>query len=83
MKSKNIEVTQWLLLPWISSVGDHRTWIVEVSLRSMLGPNLLRIQRSVGRRLVTTNYKSLCSNNAIVRRKFDEHKVVYRMFQLI
>ena len=44
MKSKNIEVTQWLLLPWISSVGDHRTWIVEVSLRSMLGPYLLRIQ---------------------------------------
>ena len=24
MKSKNIEVTQLLLLPWLSSVGDHR-----------------------------------------------------------
>ena len=69
MKTKNIEVTQWLLLPWISSVGDHRTWVVELTLRSMLGPNLLRIQRSVGRRLVTTNYKALRSNNAVVKRK--------------
>ena len=56
-KTKNLEVTQWLLLPWIASVGDHRTWIVELSLRSMLGPNLLRIQKSIGRRLVTKNYK--------------------------
>ena len=79
MKTKNLEVTQWLMLPWMSSVGDHRTWIVELTLRSMFGPNLLRIQRSVGRRLVTKNYRALCNNNAIVRKKYQEHNVVQRL----
>ena len=44
MKSKNVGITQWLLLPWMESVGDHRTWIVETTLRSMLGPNLMKVQ---------------------------------------
>ena len=83
MISESVEVTQWLLLPWISSVGDHRTWIVEITLRSMLGPNLMKVQKSIARRLVTTNYKALRNNNAIVRKKYDEHKIVQRLRNLI
>ena len=76
IKSKNLEVTQLLLLPWISSVGDHRSWIVEFTTRSMLGPYLLCVQKTLGRRLVTTNYKSLMKNNAIVKVKFEKHKIL-------
>lgn len=42
MKLKNIEVTQLLLLPWSTSVGDHRSWIVEFTTWLMLGPHLIK-----------------------------------------
>ena len=83
MKSKNIEITQWLLLPWMESVGDHRTWIVEITLRSMPGPNLMKVQRSIACRLVTTNYKALRNNNIIVKRMYGEHGIVSKLKNLI
>ena len=83
MKSKNIEVTQLMLLPWCTSVGDHRSWIVEITTRSMLRPHLIKTQRTVGRRLVTTNYKALTKNNAIVKVKFEEHCIIPRLTHLI
>ena len=54
-KSKGVELTQLLMLPHIDSVGDHRSWVVELTPRSVLGPNLLKTQRSIGRRLITSN----------------------------
>ena len=78
-KSSNLEVTQLTMLPFISSVGDHMSWIVELTTRSMLGPNLLKTQRSIGRRLVTTNERSVQENNRIVRELFAKHKITDRL----
>lgn len=36
-KSKRLEVTQLLILPHFCSVGDHRSWIVELTTRSFAG----------------------------------------------
>ena len=54
--TNNLEITQLLQLPHISSIGDHKTWIVEITTRSMMGCNLLKIQRTVGRRMTMSNY---------------------------
>ena len=78
-KSNNLEVTQLTMLPFISSVGDHMSWIVELTTRSMLGPNLLKTQRSIGRRLVTSNERAVEENNRIIRELFAKHKVVERL----
>ena len=75
-KSKGLEVTQLLILPHFCSVGDHRSWVVELTTCSVLGPCRLRIQRTPGRRLVTKNYKALTRYNSIARSKFDEHNIV-------
>ena len=42
-KSKGLEVIQLLILPHFCSVGDHRSWVVELTTRSVLGPCRLRI----------------------------------------
>jgi len=72
--AKRLEVTQLLMLPHFCSVGNHRSWIVELTTRSVLGP--CNSQRTPGRILVTTNHKALCSYSAIVRKKFNEHKII-------
>lgn len=83
MKTKNVEITQWPMLPWIESVGDHRTWVVEITLRSMLGPNLMKVQRSIARRLVTTNYMALRNNNIMLKKMYEEHGIVGKLKNLI
>ena len=58
-KTRNLEVTQLVMLPFTERVGDHRSWIIEFTTRSLLGPNLMKIQRTVARRLVMANKKSV------------------------
>ena len=64
----NLEVTQLLQLPHMSSIGDHKTWIVEVTMRSLLGCNLLKIQRTVGRRLIMSNHDTVKEYNRLVNK---------------
>ena len=47
-KTRNLEVTQLVMLPFIESVGDHRSWIIEFTTRSMLGPNLMKVSEVSG-----------------------------------
>ena len=81
--TRNLEVTQLLMLPFIESVGGHRSWIIEFTTRSLLGPNLMKVQRSVARRLVMANKKSVERYNEIVQRLFEEHNVMPRMRWLL
>ena len=49
----------------------------------MLGPNLMKVQRSIARRLVTTNYKALRNNNITVKGKYEEHRIVHKPKNMI
>ena len=82
-KTKNLEITQLIMFPFMESVGDHRSWIVEFTTRSVLGVNLVKIQRSVGRRLVSTNEKATSRYNELVRKLFEQHNIVGRMKDLL
>ena len=81
--TKNLEVTQLLQLPHISSVGDHRTWIFEVSTRSMLGCNLLRIQHTVGRRLVMSNFSAAQEYNSLVLKGYKDQCIEERIDEVV
>ena len=75
----NLEVTQLLQLPHISSIGDHKTWIVEITTRSMLGCNLLKIQRTIGRRLTLSNHGAVTEFIRLVKKGCEEHDISHRM----
>lgn len=62
-----MKVTHVLTLPFIQSVGDHRTWVVELTTRSMLGTSLVKVQRVVARRLVSTKVRATKSYHELVK----------------
>ena len=64
-KTRNLEVTQLLMLPFMESVEDHRSWNIEFTTRSLLGPNLMKTQRTVARRSVMANKKSVTRYNEL------------------
>ena len=82
-KTRDLEITQLLVLPFMQSVGDHRSWIIEFTTRSILGPNLMRTQRSVARRLVTSNVMSTKRFNMMVKKLFGEHRITDRLEKLV
>ena len=42
------------MLPFVNSPEDCRSWIIEVTIKSMLGKHFLKIFKQIGRRLVST-----------------------------
>ena len=78
-ETNNLEVTQLLQLPHMSSIGDHKTWIVEITTRSLLGCNLLKIQRTVGRRLIMSNHGAVTEFIRLVKKGCEEHDDSNRM----
>ena len=70
-KTRNLEITQLVMFSFMESVGDHRSWIVEFTTRSVLGVNLVKIQRSIARCLVSTNRKATARYNDLVRKLFE------------
>ena len=49
----------------------------------MLGVNLMKVQRSIARRLVSTNRKATTRYNDLVRKLFEDHNIVPRLDWLI
>ena len=58
-KTPDLEIKAFCMLSFLDSTGDHRSWLVDVTTRSMLGPELLKIVRPPGRRLVSTQPRSV------------------------
>ena len=78
-KTPDIEATAFCMLGFMESPGDHRSWLIEVTTTSMLGKDLLKIVRPPGRRLVTTQPKSVRKYNEIVEQQFQIHRIPDRM----
>ena len=62
----DIQFTLGVMLSFMESPGDHRSWLIEVTTRSMLGRDLLKIVRPPGRKLVTTQPRTVKRYNKIV-----------------
>ena len=57
--------------------------MAELTTRSVLGPNLLKTQRLIGRRLITSNEITVRRFNNIVKVRFEKCKIIERMETLI
>ena len=64
-KSPDVEITSFCVLSFLDGTGDHRSWLLEVTTRSMIGRELLKIVRPPDRRLVSTQPKSVKTYNQI------------------
>ena len=42
-KTPDVKVTAFCMLGFMESPGDHRSWLIEVTTRSMLGKDLLKL----------------------------------------
>ena len=61
--SPDVEITNFCMLSFINSSGDHRAWAIEAKTRSLIGQNLLKTSRPAGRRLVMSQPKAVQPNN--------------------
>ena len=77
--SPDVEVKAFCMLGFKESPGDHRSWLIDVITRSMLGKDLLKIVRPPGRRLVTMQPKSVKRYNKIVEQQFQIHRSPNKM----
>ena len=78
-KTPDLEITAFCMVSFLDSTGDHRSWLVDVTTRSMLGRDVLKIVRPPGRRLVSTQPSSVRRYKEIVEQQFLLHRVPERM----
>ena len=82
-RTNDLEITQLVMLPFIYSVGVHMSWMVELITGSMLEPNLLKTQRTIGRRRVMSNDRSIAENNKISKDLFNRHRIIERLGEVM
>jgi hypothetical protein len=78
-KSPEIEIVNLGMLSFAESPGDHRSFIINISTRSLLGEFRYKVCRPVSRRLVTSQQQSVDRYNKIVREQFEIHCIVKRL----
>ena len=78
-KIPDVEIKVFCVLSVLDSTCDHRSWLLAVTTRSMLGYELLKIVRPPGRRLVTTQPRSVKTYTEIVKNQFLLHRIPERM----
>jgi hypothetical protein len=74
-----IEILNLSMLNFVDSPGDHRSLLLDVSTRSMLGEYSYSICRPVSRRLVMSQKDSLKKYNKIVQEQCSIHRIQERL----
>ncbi len=59
--SSSLEITSTMMLSFHEGVGNHRTMLVDITTRSLLGTDGMRIVRPAARRLTCSNKRSVLS----------------------
>jgi hypothetical protein len=67
------------MLSFMESPGDHRSFIIDISTRLLLGEFRFKVCRPISRCLVTSQQQSVNRYNKIVRDQFNTHHIVERM----
>ncbi len=78
-KSLEVEIVNLTMLNFAESPGDHRSFLFDVSMHSLLGEFRYKICRPVSCRLVTSQADSVKRYNEIVQEQFEIHRIVERM----
>jgi hypothetical protein len=77
--TSTLEITSTLMLSFHEGVGDHRTILVDVTARSLLGTDGLCIVRPAARRLICSNKKAVDLFIKYVEGKLAEHRLYDRL----
>jgi hypothetical protein len=67
------------MLTFAESPGDHRSFVLDISTRSLLGVNRYKVCRPVSCRLVTSQESSVKTYNEIIRERFQIHCIEEQM----
>ena len=78
-KSPEIEIVQLGMLLFAESPGYHRSFIIDISTRLLLGDFRYKVCWPVSRRLVTLLQQSVYRYNQIVQEHFDTNQIVKRL----
>jgi hypothetical protein len=78
-KTPEVEIVNLAMLNFAESPGDHRSFILDMSMRSLLGDYRYKICRLVSQRLVTSQGGSMRRYNEIIREQFFIHRIKQRM----
>jgi hypothetical protein len=74
-KSLEVEIVNLAMLTFAESPGDHCSFILDVSMHSLLGVHRYKVCHSVSRRLVISQESSVKRYNAIIREQFKIHRI--------
>ena len=77
--SDKLEITSTKQLSFHQSVGDHRTSLIDVTTRSMIGKNEFKVERVSARKLSTKNKKSTQKYISKVEEQLSYHKLQLRL----
>ena len=80
--SSTLEIVDFKILPFQSSVGDHRGMVFDIMMRSLLGRYEAQVVKAGCRRLISSNQGSLSRYNAIFEDQVRRHKLKERLDQL-
>ena len=81
--TKDIEVLNACVMPVGYGMGDHRCFVVDFSLSSLVGRSLVRVKKLKARRLntklprVAERYNQLLEQNLIRHKVDDDHRTAY------
>ena len=78
-----VEILNLSMLKFVDSPGNHRSLLLDVSTRSLLGEHLNKICRPVSRRLVTSQKKSTTRYNKIFKEQCSIHRIQERMDAIV
>ena len=78
-KTPDVEIAAFCMLSFMESTEEHRSWLIEITTRSMLGRELLKIVRPPGRRLVITQPWSVTMYNKTAEQQFRLHRIPERI----
>ena len=80
--SSALKIVGFKILPFQSSVGDHRGMVFDITMRSLLGRYKARVVKAGCRRLISSNQGSLTRYNALFEDQVRRHKLKERLDQL-
>ncbi len=78
-KTPEVEIVNLAMLNFAESPGDHRFFILDVSMQSLFGVYQYKICRPVNWRLITSQGDSVRRYNEIIREQFSIHRIKQSM----
>jgi hypothetical protein len=78
-KTSEVKIVNLAMLNFVESLGDHRSFVLDVSTRSLLGVHSYKVCLPVSCRLVTSQESSVKRYNEMIQEQFHIHCIEEQM----